>query len=83
MKNKTLIYEVDKNGVIVSIKGPWDKFAKSNNGKSITKSATLGRNLFDIIRGPGVIHVYRMMHDVLFSNPARTIAFAIAATPRT
>ena len=76
MKNQTLIYEVDKNGVIISIKGPWDKFAKSNSGKSLAKSETIGRNLFEIVRGPGVIHVYRLMHDVLFSNPARTIVFA-------
>jgi len=76
MKNRTLIYEVDKNGVIISIKGPWDKFAKSNGGKSVTKNETIGRNLFDIVRGPGVVHIYRTMHGVLFSNPGKTIAFA-------
>ena len=76
MNKQTLNYEVDKNGVIVSIQGPWDRFAKSNSGHSITKNETIGRNLFDIIRGPGVVHVYRMMHDVLLSSPARTIAFA-------
>jgi hypothetical protein len=76
MKKPTLIYEVDKNGLIVSIKGPWDKFAESNGGKSLAKSATVGRNLFDIIRGPGIVHIYRTMHRVLFSNPAKTIAFA-------
>jgi hypothetical protein len=76
MKNKTLIYEVDKNGVIVSIKGPWDRFADSNAGKSVTKIETIGRNLFDIIRGSGVIHIYRVMHRILFSDPAKMIAFA-------
>ncbi|HET6488834.1 MAG TPA: hypothetical protein VFG28_03645 [Syntrophales bacterium] len=76
MKEQTLHYEVDKDGVIVSIKGPWDRFAKSNGGKSLAKSETIGRNLFEIVRGSGVVHVYRVMHEVLFANPARTIAFA-------
>jgi hypothetical protein len=76
MEQQTLRYEVDRNGVIVSIKGPWDRFAKSNAGKSVTKNETIGRNLFDIVRGPGVVHIYRTMHRVLFSNPAKTIAFA-------
>ncbi|HEX7504349.1 MAG TPA: hypothetical protein VF336_03690, partial [Syntrophales bacterium] len=76
MEKQTLIYEVDRSGVIVSIDGPWDNFARSSGSTAVTKEKTIGRNLFEIVRGPGVVHVYRLMHDVLFSNPARTIAFA-------
>jgi hypothetical protein len=76
MKNQTLIYEVDKNGVIISIKGPWDQFAKSNDGKPLAKSETIGRNLFDMIHGAGVVHIYRTMQGALFSSPGKTIAFA-------
>ncbi len=76
MEKRTLTYEVDRNGVIVSIDGPWDRFAISNDGKSLAKKETIGRNLFEIVRGPGVVHVYRLMHDVLFANPAKTVAFA-------
>ena len=75
MNQQTLIYEVDKDGVIVSIDGPWDNFARSNGSTSATKEKMIGRSLFDIIKGPGVVHVYRMMHDILSSDPAKTIAF--------
>ncbi len=76
MKKQTLIYEVDKGGIIVSIDGPWDNFSRSNGSAAATKEKTIGRSLFEIIKGPGVVHVYRMMHDVLFSNPAKPVAFA-------
>ncbi|HPC74095.1 MAG TPA: hypothetical protein PK120_06165 [Syntrophales bacterium] len=76
MGEQTLVYEVDREDIIVSIEGPWDRFAAANGGKAPARAETIGRNLFDFIRGPEVAHVYRAMHDVLRAKPEKQIVFS-------
>jgi hypothetical protein len=59
MIGQTLFYIVDKQGYITDIDGAWDDFVEQNEGKhNVTKEETIGNNLFDIIKGDAVKHIY-------------------------
>jgi hypothetical protein len=76
MIGQTVFYIVDKKGYITDIGGEWDDFVEQNEGKhNVTKEETIGKNLFDIIKGDAVKHIYLSMHIVLEKNPSKQITF--------
>jgi hypothetical protein len=63
-----LTYVADESDVIVSIDGPWDEFARSNDSPECCSEFVLGRSVFEFIDSVEVIGIYRQ----LFSAARRT-----------
>lgn len=61
MMNDTIVYRVDADDRIVSVSSAWDPFAIANNGREVTASSVLGKNLFEFIGDRTTRHIYRQM----------------------
>lgn len=61
MATGEIVYRVDAQDRIVSVSSAWDPFAIANDGRSVTASAIVGRNLFEFIGDQATRHLYRQM----------------------
>lgn len=61
MEPGAIVYRVDAEDRIVSVSSAWDPFAIANNGRSVTASSIIGRNLFEFIADRTTRHLYRQM----------------------
>lgn len=62
MEKTTTEYLVDEVDRIVSVSGPWDRFADENDGINARADAVCGRSIWDFIAGDGT----RMWLDAIF-----------------
>ncbi len=69
-------YQVSAKGIIEHVGGSWDNFALTNESPHLTSANVVGRNIFSFIKGDGVIHVYRTIHDLLARGERRDISFS-------
>lgn len=51
MENLTTMYLLNKKNHILSVSGPWDRFAEENNGVNVFSSDVCGRSLWDFVVG--------------------------------
>lgn len=64
MEKKPLIYRIDKNDIIFDIEGPWDEFAKENNGYPKNKKTNIiGNSLWTYIKDFETKHLYKLIID--------------------
>jgi len=62
MPNDAVAYRTDLTHRILSVSTNWDDFAIANNAQSHTLAAdVVGRNLFDLIEGLEVRHLYEIL----------------------
>lgn len=57
----SIVYRVDGLDRVVSVGGPWDAFARENDGDAVVARHIIGRHLFDFVTDPTTQHLYRKM----------------------
>jgi hypothetical protein len=54
----TMLYRVDRSGIIENVDAAWDAFAEANGAPALTASAVTGHALVDFIADPTTRHLY-------------------------
>lgn len=59
---RTYCYTVDREDVIRTVTGPWDRFARDNEGEDVcSRAQVIGRSLWDFVTGAETRHLYRAL----------------------
>jgi hypothetical protein len=60
---ETYNYTIDESDLIVSVDDRWTQFAQLNDGTELTRSAVIGRSIWDFIGGSDTRNLYRVVFE--------------------